>query len=158
MVDILSDQQRAAEQVCLQGIELAEEKDLGGAHALFQKAYEMDPSSAKIMSWYGYTTALVEKKVARGLEFCRKAIDSQIPDAMFYRNIGKLYLLQNNKRGGIAAFSKGLQIDKGNRAILSEWKALGFRRKPILGFLDRGHWLNRKLGQFTWWLAHRNDK
>ena len=156
MVDILSDQQRQAEQLCNQGIDLAEaEKDLEGAHRIFLQAYQMDPSSAKINSWLGYTTAIVERKVQKGLDYCRKAIESHIPDAYFYRNIGKCYLLQNNKRGAIGAFAKGLQIDKGNRQILNEWKALGFRRKVPLRFLDRGHWLNKKIGKFTWWITHR---
>jgi hypothetical protein len=118
----------------------------------------MDPSGAKILSWLGYTSALVEKRVARGLDLCRKAVESNVPDAMFYRNIGKLYLLQHNKRGAIGAFSKGLQIDKGNRWILAEWRALGFRRRPFFSFLDRGHWVNVTVGKFTWYLAHRNEK
>ncbi|MFH1017415.1 MAG: hypothetical protein V1798_04425 [Pseudomonadota bacterium] len=158
MVEILNDQQREAEQICIRGIDLYDENALTEAHTLFLKAYEMDPVGAKVQSWLGLTTGLVDKKVARGLELCRKAIDSNIPDALFYRNVGKLYLLQGNKRAAIGAFSKGLQIDKGNRAILSEWKALGFRRRPFFSFLDRSQWANRYMGKFTWWIAHRKDR
>ena len=158
MVDILSDEQREAERICLEAIDICERGEHPQAHELFQKAMELDPSSAKINSWYGYTTALVENKVQRGRDLCDKAIKSQIPDVYFYRNMGKIYLLQGNKRGAIGAFAKGLQIEKNNRAILKEWSALGFRRKPVLGFLSRDHVLNRKLGQFTWWLKHRKDK
>jgi hypothetical protein len=50
----------------------------------------------------------------------------------------------------VGAFAKGLQIDKNNRAILEEWKSLGFRRKVPFSFLDRSHWLNKTLGKFTW--------
>ena len=158
MVDILSDQQREAEKVCHQGIDLVDEKDLAGAHKVFLKAFEMDPQSAKVQSWLGYTTALVERKVQKALEYCRKAIESNIPDAIFYRNIGVVYLQQNNKRGAIGAFAKGLQIDKGNRAILNEWKSLGFRRKPFFAFLDRSHPVNKNLGKFTWYLKYRGKK
>jgi hypothetical protein len=38
---------------------------------------------------------------------------------------------------------------------MNEWKALGFRRKPVFGFLDRSHSLNVQLGKFTWWLKNR---
>jgi len=158
MVDILSDAQREAEQICNRGIEAAEEADLPGAHKLFQQAFEKDPASAKVLSWYGFTTGMVDRKVQKGMEYCRKAIESQIPDALFYRNIGVLYLQQHNKRAAIGAFAKGLQIDKGNRAILKEWKALGFRRKQLVSFLDRDHWLNKTIGKFTWWLKYRGKK
>jgi len=151
MVEIFGEQQREADALCNQGIDLCEvDKNFPAAHELFMRAYETDPHSAKIQSWLGYTTGIVEKKVAKGMELCRKAIDSNIPDATFFRNMGKLYLLQNNKRAAIGAFSKGLQIDKTNRQILSEWKQLGFRRKPFFGFLSRDNWFNKKIGMMTW--------
>ncbi len=155
MVDILTDQQREAEQICNRGIESAQEKDLPEAHKLFLEAYEMDPTNPKILSWYGYTTAIVERKVQRALDLCRKAIESNIPDAMFYRNIGVVYLQLKNKRAAIGAFAKGLQIDKSNRAILDEWKPLGFRRRVAVASLDRDHWLNKTIGKLTWRLTHR---
>ena len=156
MVDILSDRQREAEQIANQGIELCQEENLEEAHKLFLQAYEMDPASAKASSWLGYTTAMVERKVQKGLDYARKAVDSNIPDAMFYRNMGVIYLELKNKRGAIGAFAKGLQIDKGNREILKEWSILGFRRKVTFSSLDRSHFLNRIIGRFTYWLTNRN--
>lgn len=157
-MEILTDQQRTAHEIVNQGIESLDENDMEGAHHLFTKAYHLDPENPRINSWLGYTTALFEKKVQRGKDLCDKAIKSNVPDAMFYRNIGKVYLLMGNKRAAIGAFAKGLQLDKNNRGILNEWKALGFRRKPFFGGMDRDHWLNVKMGKFTWWLQHRNDK
>ena len=153
MVDILSEKENDADKMCQQGIELCDEENYAGAHKFFQKAYSIHPSSAKINSWLGFTTAIVENKVGTGLQMCKKAVDSDIPDAMFFRNIGRLYLLQRNKRAAVGAFARGLQIDKGNRAILKEWKALGFRRKPVIGFLARDNKLNVMLGKLTWKLA-----
>lgn len=155
MVEILSDKQREADLLVQRGIELLEdEKNPQEAHQIFMRAYEMDPSSARAASWVGLTYALVERKVVKGLEFCHKAIQSNIPDVMFFRNIGKVYLQQNNKRAAIGAFAKGLQIDKTNKYIMNEWKALGFRRKPFLGFLDRSHFLNVFVGKLTWKYTH----
>lgn len=155
MVEILSDQQRRAEQICIEGIDLCEESDFEGAHKLFLQAYQLDSTSPKINSWLGYTTALVERKVQKALDYCRKAIEGEVPDALFYRNLGKVYLLQNNKRAAIGAFARGLQIDKGNRHILNEWKVLGFRRRVLFSFLDRSNPLNKYVGKLTWWLTHR---
>lgn len=94
MVDILSEKENKAEAVCQQGIELYETEKFRDAHKLFQQAYALHPNSPKINSWLGLTTAIVENKVASGIQYCKKAIESDVPDAMFYRNLGKLYLLQ----------------------------------------------------------------
>jgi tetratricopeptide (TPR) repeat protein len=157
MVTIMSEKENEAERICQQGIDLCDvenAQNLAAAHKLFQKAYEMFPASPRINSWLGYTTALVENKVGTGMQFCKKAIESDVPDALFYRNMGKLYLLQKNKRSAIGTFAKGLQIEKGNKYILKEWKVLGFRRRPVIGFLSREHPLNKLLGRWT----YKNNK
>ncbi len=150
MVDILSDEQRQAEQIVFQGIDLYDEGDIDGAHQKFKKAYQLDPDGPKVLSWYGFTLGLVEDKVQKGLDFCKKAINSNIPDALFYRNIGVLYVKSNNKRLAVAAYQKGMSIDKGNRKIYLEWKKLGIRRKPFFKFLDRSHFINKFIGKLTY--------
>lgn len=150
MVDIMSDQQREADQLINQGIDHYDEKDLESAHQCFKKAYNLDPEGAKANSWYGLTLALVEDKVQKGLDFCKKAILSNIPDALFYRNIGQVYLKFNNKHLAVTAFQKGLSIDKGNSQILKLWRTIGIRRKPFLKFLPRENFLNKMLGKMTW--------
>jgi len=155
MVEILSDKENKAESICQQGIELCETENWPAAHKLFQQAYAMYPTSPKINSWLGLTTALVENKVAAGLQMCKKAVDSDVPDALFYRNMGKVYLFKKDKRSAIGVFAKGLQIDKGNKYILKEWKVLGFRRKPVIPFLSRDNKLNIILGKWTWKSANK---
>jgi len=158
MVEIMSDQEREAENIANQGIELYEDRQLDEAHQMFKKAYSLDPNSAKINSFYGITLAFVEDKVQKGLELCKKAINSGIPDPLFYRNIGKLYIKLNNKRLAVSAFYKGLSIDKGNRKIYDEFKALGIRRKPFLSFLPRSNVVNKYLGLLTFKLSKDKNK
>lgn len=150
MVDILSDQQREAEQFVLQGIDLYDEAQSADAHQKFKKAYSLDPEGPKVCAWYGLTLGVVENKVQKGLDMCKKAINSGIPDAMFYRNIGILYVMANNKRLAVAAYQKGMSIDKGNRKIYNEWKKLGIRRKPFFKSLDRSNFLNKFIGKLTY--------
>lgn len=150
MPEFLTDQQRKAEEICNQGIDCADEGDWEGAHRQFVQAYQLDPEGAKVCAWLGLTLAVVEKKVQKGLDFCGKGVASGIPDAMFYRNLGKIYLLLNNRRAAFAAFMKGLSIDKTNRHIMREWRSMGIRRKAIVGVLDRSHPINVWLGRVTW--------
>jgi Flp pilus assembly protein TadD len=153
-VGILGEKEFEALQICEQGIELCESnQDFALAHLQFKKAHAMFPDSPKINSWLGYTYGLVENKVALAQRHCKMAIDSGEPDPLFYRNMGKLYLIQNNKRSAIGAFARGLQIDPSNREILREWKVLGFRRKPFFSFLSRDNPLNVLIGKYTWKLG-----
>ena len=150
-VEILSDQHNEALALCDQGIELLESKgDKDAIHKLFKQAYALFPTNPKINSWLGYSFGIHQDKVALGLKHCKMAIDAGGHDALFFRNMGKLYLLQKNKRAAIGAFARGLQIEQTNAPILKEWKRLGFRRKPFLPFLSRDHILNKLLGKLTW--------
>jgi tetratricopeptide (TPR) repeat protein len=150
MPEIMSDQEREADSIANEAIELIDERQLDEAHQLLKKAYALDPNSAKINSYLGYTLAFVEDKVQKGLDLCKKAINSNMPDPLFYRNIGKVYLKLNNKRLAVGAFYKGLSIDKGNRKIYDEFKTLGIRRKPFFSFLARSNFLNKYIGMFTY--------
>ncbi|MCB0327916.1 MAG: tetratricopeptide repeat protein [Bdellovibrionales bacterium] len=89
MVEIYSEKQREAEDLCNQGIELSKQGDHAQAHKLFTQALAIDPESAKIQSWFGFTTGIVENYVTKGLEYCKRAVASDIPDVMFFRNLGK---------------------------------------------------------------------
>lgn len=155
MVDIMSDQQREADQVVNQGIDLYDEGQVEEAHQRFKKAYSLDPDGARVNAWYGLTLGLVDNKVQKGLEMCKKAINSNIPDALFYRNIGILYVMSRNKRLAVAAFQKGMSIDKGNRKIYNEWRKLGIRRKPFFKSLDRGNFINKFIGKLTYRFSKR---
>ena len=150
MVEILSDEQREAEKIVIQGIDHYDDKSYEEAHQKFKKAYSMDPGGARVNAWYGLTLGIVEDKVQKGLDLLKKSINSGIPDALFYRNIGILYVKANNKRLAVAAFQKGMSIDKGNRKIYNEWKKMGIRRKPFLKFLDRSNPINKFLGTLTY--------
>jgi Flp pilus assembly protein TadD len=158
MVEIIAQKENQADELIHQGIELAESGNHAAAHKYFQQAYALHPTGAKVNAWLGYTTAIVENKVGTGMQMCKKAVESGIPDAYFYRNIGKLHLMQKNKRAALGAFATGLVFDKGNKAILKEWKTLGFRRKPFLPFLSRENGLNKFLGKLTWKYAKNKEK
>ena len=61
--------------------------------------------------------------------------------------IARLHLAFGFKSEGIRFLRRGLMIDPQNEAILKEMRSLGVRRKPVLGFLRRGHLFNRWFGR-----------
>jgi len=159
-MEILGEIHKEALALCDRAIEMMEHgnHEEQTAHKLLEQAYEKFPNNAKINSWLGFSYGTTLDKVARGIDHCKRAVDSGEPDPYFFRNMGKLYLLQRNKKAAIGAFAKGLQIDKTNAPILREWKVLGFRRKPFLSFLSRDHFLNKNIGKLTWKYSKHNAK
>lgn len=157
MVEIFNEKHTEALALCDRAIDLIENHDDHmTAIRILKQAYELYPTSAKINSWLGFMYGVYEKDVAQGLRMCKKAIQEGEPDPLFFRNIGKLYILQNNKRAAIGAFARGLQIDEFNREILREWSILGFRRRPVIPFLPREFFLNKWLGLLTWKFSPKN--
>ena len=99
-----------------------------------------------LLSYYGLCIALVQNRVEEGIRLCRRALakDTLRPD--FYLNLGKVYLRANLKAKALKVFQEGLEIAERNRELISEIKRLGLRRRKPLGFLPRGHFLNRYSG------------
>jgi len=98
-----------------------------------------------LLSHYGLCLVALEKEIERGLSFCRRAVEQAGHRADFYFNLGKAYLLLNQKAEAIETFQDGLEIDDDPR-LFRELERLGVRRRPLLSFLPRRHVLNRYLG------------
>jgi len=129
--------------------------NLREAFAVLQQACVEYPDDPFLLSYFGYLQAVVDKLYRKGVENCMRAIELIKKRALaggveyywfFYLNVGKAYLAAGRKKDAIDAYRKGLQFDKGNRAILKELRTLGVRGKPPISFLDRSHPINKFLG------------
>jgi tetratricopeptide (TPR) repeat protein len=102
---------------------------------------------AALQSYYGLCLATLNHDVKNGIEHCRVALKREffLPD--LYLNLGKVYLLANQKANAVHVFYKGLKLDDDHRGICSELQRLGLRENPVISFLPRSHYINRILGQ-----------
>ena len=105
---------------------------------------------AELQSYYGLCAAVLNKDLRGGLEHCRAALKRDFFQPDLHLNLGKLYLLADQKSSAVHIFFKGLRLDDGHKGILAELQKLGIRKTPIIGFLPRGHFLNRILGQIRY--------
>jgi hypothetical protein len=101
-------------------------------------------------------TAIVENKSREGAGMCEEAISilrkSKSTDTvfllpLFYLHLGKGHLKSDRKVPAINAFQEGLKLDSCNRALLSEIKAIGARKAPVIPFLKRSNPINKYLGR-----------
>jgi tetratricopeptide (TPR) repeat protein len=122
---------------------------------VLEDGLEEFPSDPFIMSYFGYLSAIVEKKYKEGIAICKKVLKGFDPDispderslyAEFYLNLGKAYLAAEDKKSAIDAFNDGLRLDKDNRDIRWELQKLGIRSKPLIPFFKRGNPVNKYIG------------
>ena len=114
------------------------------------------PSDPFFLSYVGYLTAIVENKPREGAIMCEEAIyilrKSRAADTafflpLFYLHLGKVHMKANRKEPAINAFQEGLKFDSRSRDLLSEIKAVGLRKAPVVPFLGRSNPINKYLGK-----------
>ncbi|MEK6760044.1 MAG: hypothetical protein AABY51_09755 [Deltaproteobacteria bacterium] len=98
------------------------------------------------MAYYALSLAMVEGNFDKAISLCLIAAEKEFYNPEIYLNLGRIFLLNNQKSVAIKAFRKGLKIDNSHYAILLEMRRLGVRRRPVLSFLSRQSSVNKFLG------------
>lgn len=122
-------------------------RDLGAAHAAFERAHRRDPRDARAMSWYGVTLVLVEKNSNLGVTLCDQALRATGPDPELLLNQARVHLALNQRERAVRAIVRGLELWPGEARLCMARDAIGMRRPPVIGFLSRNNPLNRFLGR-----------
>jgi len=114
------------------------------------------PADPFFLSYVGYLMAIVEDKTREGAIMCEEAIyilrkakstDTAFFLPLFYLHLGKVHMKADRKVPAINAFQEGLKFDSRNRELLSESKAIGSRKSPVIPFLGRSNPINKYLGR-----------
>lgn len=112
----------------------------------FGAAQRVDPNSSRYRSYYGLCLGIAKRRFDQALELCRSAAKEEFYNPELYRNLAQLHLIFGFKAEGIRYLRRGLMIDPANQQILDDLVELGVRRRPLFGFLPRGHAFNRWIG------------
>ena len=136
-----------------------EEELQGGRHAAalehFRAAHRLDPTSARVRSFYGLCIGLAESRFDRALDLCRSSAKEEFFNPVLYHNLARVHLAFGFKAEAIRYLRRGLMIDPASAPIREELARLGSRRRPVLGFLRRRHLLNRWFGR---WFRRQEDE
>lgn len=117
------------------------------AHGLFERAHRRLVSDPHIMSWYGLTLVLVEHNSSLGVLYCDQALRVAGPDPELHLNQARAHLALGQRDRAVKAIIRGLLAAPGHPALVAAQQAMGWRRKPVVPFLDRSNPLNRWLGR-----------
>ncbi len=130
--------------------------DLKAALGVTREALQLFPEDPFFLSHSGYLTAVVDRKRKEGCSICEESIKvmAKIPSEdkeffypILYLNLGRTYLICNQKKAAIEAFREGLKHDPKHKELQSHVTKLGRRRPPVLPFLDRSNPINKYLGK-----------
>jgi len=101
----------------------------------------------KYQSYFGLCIAKLRGRGDKALRLCREAANAEFYNPVVFLNLGRVALLQRDRRTAYNAFRRGLEIDRGNSELRSEMRMLGVRRRPLLRFLGRENIINKAAGR-----------
>ncbi|HSK11310.1 MAG TPA: tetratricopeptide repeat protein [Vicinamibacterales bacterium] len=117
-----------------------------------------------VSSYLAYCMAKERGQHREAIRLCEAALKAEPHNPAHYLNLGRIYVLTNQKTKALAAFRKGLSSDattdnspaaespaegraKQQALILAELRKLGIRKRPPFPSLPRDHALNRVAGR-----------
>ena len=133
-----------------QGLQYLRQNHLAEASNAFRALFKTEPDEPCYLSYYGLIVALHEKNFQDGINFCRAAILRASCEAELYVNLCRVYARGGQRKKALETLVEGLKFASDKPSILTEMRRMGCRRKPVLRFLPRDHFLNKSLGKFTY--------
>jgi tetratricopeptide (TPR) repeat protein len=143
--------ERRSDGAYTKGLEAMARGEFLEALALFEACIDMESRSENqlpiaAMSYYGLCLSLVSDRLAEARDICEAAVEAAPDEPDLYLNLGRVCQRQDDRAHAFRTYIRGLRIDPRHPALVEAVRRLGFRRRPVLGFLPRHHPVNRVLG------------
>jgi tetratricopeptide (TPR) repeat protein len=104
--------------------------------------------STQFESAYAVCLAAMKQQYDKAISMCRWAIALEPCETSHYLQLGRVYLLANNRKASLHIFREGMLYRRDTR-IIREMEFLGVRRRPVFHSLPRGNFLNRMAGRLV---------
>jgi Flp pilus assembly protein TadD len=129
------------------GLKFLRNKYAKRAMVHFSKAAELDKTNPFYLSYLGLTLAAADRNWDEAEEICQRAVKMRRTQAELYLNLAEVYRLAGRKDEAMETLILGRQMTRKDPRILAALRKYGIRRPPVLSFLDRQSFLNKKLGK-----------
>jgi len=133
-----------AKRIFARGLEALAQGNTLSALASFEKAKHIEDSPV-INSYYAFCMAKERGQVGKAILQCEQSIQKEHNNPLHYLNLGRIYLIENNKAEAIRIFREGLNFEA-NQEIVKELNKLVIRKPPVFPFLKRSNPVNKYLG------------
>lgn len=133
-----------AKDLISKGREALRMGDTLSALVFFEKASACE-DNLSARSYLAYCMAKERGLTFKGVAWCQESLRKEPENAVHYLNLGRIYLLMENREEAIRCLRQGLQYGS-NDEIEDELHRLGIRSAPVFSFLRRSNPLNKYLG------------
>ncbi len=116
-----------------------------------RRAAELEEHNPFYKSYLGLALARAEQKWAQAEELCDSAVRMKRDQPQLYLNLAEVYLAAGQKQDAVETLVQGLKYAQRDSRVTAMLSKLSSRKKPIIPFLSRAHFINRQLGN----LRHR---
>ncbi len=110
----------------------------------FEQAANLE-KSPMYCSHLAFCLAKARGQYREAIGLCEEVMTEEPGNPVHYLNLGRVYLLADERDKALQALRNGLQFDK-NGEILRELERLGMRKPPVFPGLKRGNPLNKYCG------------
>ena len=125
--------------------------DPDGAVPHMRRAVELEQKNPFYISYLGVVLARAHRKWGEGERLCQEALRMRQKEPQLYLNLAEIYLAAGRRDDATEALARGLRNARRDFRLNLALSKLIIRRRPVLPFLPRRHFLNRHLGR----LRHR---
>jgi tetratricopeptide (TPR) repeat protein len=133
-----------ANRIFTKGFEALTHDDILTALASFEKARGIE-NNPVINSYYAFCIAKERGQISKAILLCKESMQAEPNNSVHYLNLGRIYLIENNKGEAIRIFREGLNVEA-NQQIVDELNRLVIRKPPVISFLKRNNPINKYLG------------
>lgn len=142
---------RRAERAFEKGLQSIARGDFLAALAFFEASMALLPSESgtlavAAMSYYGLCLACATDRLPEARDLCEAAVEAVPEDPDLYLNLGRVCERQEDREHAFRTYVRGLRLNPRHPGLVEALRRLGFRRRPVIGFLPRHHAVNRVLG------------
>lgn len=138
-------------ELAWRGIELCRNGKWNDGLYWLSLAAEADAKTSELpgllFSYLGCAIAKVQGSRDEGIRVAKLGVDLDIHQPESYCLLAETHLTCGDRRSAIGVIEQGLLVDAGNPELAKLKARLGVRRRPVLRFLPRRHFLNRWLGK-----------
>lgn len=119
----------------------------GKALDKFREAVDLDKQNSTYVAYLALLVALATKSYDEAETLGRMALRLDHKNVQAYLNLSEVYVRARRKQDAVEALREGLKFTKQDRSLVRGLEKLGARQSPALSFLERGHPINKGIGQ-----------
>jgi predicted Zn-dependent protease len=118
------------------------------ALAHIRRASQLEEHNPFYQSYLGVTIARAEKKWTEAEKLCDSALRLKRDQPQLYLNLAEVYIAAGRRQDAMETLAMAVKYAQRDTRIQRLMGEISSRRRPVVPFLHRRHFINRKLG--TW--------